>query len=138
MTTDVLAATATVLTVNGTLVAPDGTVTDACARLATAVLLLESVTVNPLAGAAEEIRTVPWTGAPPTIVFDASVTADNVGVTGSGGQSMAVLIAAATRRLSIRLENMSVPSSDVTSQRLMWRTDVTSGRSRRRREDRCA
>ena len=54
----VLVATGTVLTVKGTLVAPDGTVTEPGQQLA-AALLLESATHKPLAGAAAEIRTVP-------------------------------------------------------------------------------
>jgi hypothetical protein len=83
--TVVEAATALVLTVNVALVAPAGTVT-MDGTLAAAVLLLESVTVAPLAGAAPLNVTVPVEDCtPPTTLVGFRESEERVGGGGAAG-----------------------------------------------------
>ena len=88
--TDVVALTAVVVMPKLALVAPAVTVTLA-GTLAT-VLLLDSVTTTPLAGAAEVNVTVPVLGAPPTTLVGLRITVDNAGVA-----EVAVTVNAAVR-----------------------------------------
>ncbi len=88
-------ATPLVLTVNLALVAPAATVTLE-GTLAAVVLLLESVTCAPLAGAGPLSVTVPVEDcAPPTTFVGFSVTEERVGGGGGAGVTVseAVLVA---------------------------------------------
>jgi hypothetical protein len=76
-TTLVDAVTALVATVNVALVAPPGTVTLA-GTVATAVLLLASVTTIPPLGAGPLRVTVPWDGFPPVTLVGLRLTPDTV------------------------------------------------------------
>jgi hypothetical protein len=78
------AATALVLTVNVALLAPATTVTLA-GTLAAVVLLLESVTIAPPAGAAPLRVTVPVEEFPPVTLVGFSESAERVGVGGGAG-----------------------------------------------------
>jgi hypothetical protein len=81
------AATALVLTVNVAVVAPAAAVTlDGTA--AAAVLLLESATVAPPAGAGPLNVTVPVEGVPPMTLVGFSVSDERVG--GGGGADVTV------------------------------------------------
>ena len=73
--TGVLVATVSVVALNVVEVDPAGTVTDA-GTVAAAVLLLESVTSTPPAGAAEVSVTVPVDVAPPTTAVGLIATAE--------------------------------------------------------------
>ena len=85
MLTVVDASTTLVLTVNVALVAPAATVTLE-GVLATLVLLLESVTTAPPAGAAPVSITVPVEDCvPPTTLVGFSVSEESVGVGGGAG-----------------------------------------------------
>src|SRR6266481_1448724 len=87
MVTAVNAATALVLTVNVALVAPATTVTLE-GTVAAAVLLLESATCTPPAGAAPLNVTVPVENfAPPTTLVGFSVSEERVGAGGGAGAS---------------------------------------------------
>jgi hypothetical protein len=85
--TEIDAATALVLTVNVALVAPAATVTLE-GTVAAAVLLLESATCAPPAGAAPLNVTVPVEEFPPVIVEGFSVNEERVG--GGGGAGVTV------------------------------------------------
>jgi len=87
MLTVIDAATALVLTVNVALVAPAATVTLA-GTLAAVVLLLESVTVAPPAGAAPLSVTVPVEEFPPVTLVGFSESEERVG--GGGGAAVTV------------------------------------------------
>jgi len=87
MLTVIDAATALVLTVNVALVAPAATVTLA-GTLAAVVLLLESVTVAPPAGAAPLKVTVPVEEFPPVTLVGFSESEERVG--GGGGAAVTV------------------------------------------------
>ena len=87
MVTVVDAATALVLTVNVALVAPAATVT-LDGTVAAAVLLLESVTVAPPAGAAPLSVTVPVEEFPPVTLVGFSESDERVG--GGGGAAVTV------------------------------------------------
>jgi len=78
------AATALVLTVNVALVAPAATVTLDGTRAA-AVLLLDSVTIAPPAGAAPLSITVPVEEFPPVTLVGFSVSDERVGDGGGAG-----------------------------------------------------
>src|SRR5262245_33426792 len=79
MVAELDAVTATVVTVNGALVAPAAMVTlPAAGTLATVPLLLESVTTIPPAGAAEVSVTVPVEEAGPTTLVGLSVRLESV------------------------------------------------------------
>jgi hypothetical protein len=85
MVTEVDAATALVLTVNDALVAPAATITLEGA-LAAAVLLLESVTTAPPAGAGPLSVTVPVEDCtPPTTLVGFSASEESVGAGGDEG-----------------------------------------------------
>ena len=84
MVTVVEAATALVLTVNVALVAPAATVTLG-GVLATVVLLLESATVAPPAGAAPLSVTVPVEEFPPVTLVGFSESDERVGGGGDAG-----------------------------------------------------
>ena len=84
MVTVVDAATALVLTVNVALVAPAATVT-LDGTVAAAVLLLESVTVAPPAGAAPLNVTVPVEEFPPVTLVGFSDSDERVGGGGDAG-----------------------------------------------------
>jgi hypothetical protein len=71
--TDVLVFTTLVVTVNFALVAPADTVTLA-GTVATAVLLLERVTITPPVGAGSDSVTVPVDGLPPVTVLGLRVS----------------------------------------------------------------
>src|SRR5712691_576004 len=95
MVTAVNAATALVLTVNVALVAPATTVTLE-GTVAAAVLLLESATCAPPAGAAPLNVTVPVEDCvPPITLVGLSVSEERVGAGGAAGvtASEAVLVA---------------------------------------------
>ena len=94
MVTVVDAATALVLTVNVALVAPAGTVTLE-GTVAAAVLLLESTTCAPPAGAAPLNVTVPVEELPPVTLVGFSPSEARVGGGGAAGvtASEAVLVA---------------------------------------------
>src|SRR5262249_22110126 len=81
--TDVAAVTPVVVILKLALVAPAATVTLA-GTPATVVLLLDSVTTAPLAGAAEVKVTVPVLPAPPTTLAGLTVSVDKVGAAGAG------------------------------------------------------
>ena len=81
------AATALVLTVNVALVAPAATVT-LDGTVAAAVLLLESATVAPPAGAGPLNVTAPVEGVPPMTLVGFSVSDERVG--GGGGADVTV------------------------------------------------
>ncbi len=83
MVTEVDAITALVATVNVALVAPAATVTLA-GVLATAVLLLESVTVAPPDGAARLKVTVPVDEFPPVTLVGLRVSEERVARGGTG------------------------------------------------------
>ena len=88
MLTVVDASTTLVLTVNVALVAPAATVTLE-GVLATLVLLLESVTTAPPAGAAPVSITVPVEDCvPPTTLVGFSVNEESVGVGGGAGVTL--------------------------------------------------
>jgi hypothetical protein len=87
MVTAVDVATALVLTVNVALVAPAATVTLE-GTLAAAVLLLESVTCAPPAGADPLSVTVPVEEFPPVTLVGFSESEESVG--GGGGAGMTV------------------------------------------------
>src|SRR6267378_4150887 len=88
MVTAVDAATALVLTVNVALVAPATTVTLE-GTVAAAVLLLESATCTPPAGAAPLNVTVPVENcAPPTTLVGFSVSEERVGAGGGAGATV--------------------------------------------------
>ncbi len=88
MLTVVDASTTLVLTVNVALVAPAATVTLE-GVLATLVLLLESVTTAPPAGAAPVSITVPVEDCvPPTTLVGFSVSEESVGVGGGAGVTL--------------------------------------------------
>ncbi len=87
MVTAVDAATALVLTVNVALVAPAATAT-VDGTWATVVLLLESATVAPPAGAAPLRVTVPVEELPPTTLVGFSASDERVG--GGGGAGVTV------------------------------------------------
>jgi hypothetical protein len=87
MVTVVDAATALVLTVNVALVAPAATVTLG-GTVAAAVLLLESATVAPPAGAARLSVTVPVEEFPPVTLVGFSESDERVG--GGGGAGITV------------------------------------------------
>ena len=87
MVTVVDAATALVLTVNVALVAPAATVT-LDGTVAAAVLLLESVTVAPPAGAAPLNVTVPVEEFPPVTLVGFIESDERVG--GGGGAAVTV------------------------------------------------
>ena len=87
MVTAVDVATALVLTVNVALVAPAATVTLE-GTLAAAVLLLESVTCAPPAGADPLSVTVPVEEFPPATLVGFSESEESVG--GGGGAGMTV------------------------------------------------
>ena len=79
MVAELDAVTATVVTVNVAFVAPAGTVTlPTAGTLATAALLLESVTTIPPAGAADVSVTVPVEDAGPTTLVGLSVSVESV------------------------------------------------------------
>ena len=78
------AVTVDVAIVKVALVAPAATVTLA-GTLATVVLLLDSVTTAPPAGAADVSVTVPCDGLPPTTELGARLTADRLATGGGGG-----------------------------------------------------
>ncbi len=78
MVTGVEVPTALVVTVNVALVLPPATVTLA-GTVAAEVLLLDSDTTTPPAGAALPSVTVPWDGLPPTTLVGLSVTVLNAG-----------------------------------------------------------
>jgi len=79
MVAELVAVTATVVTVNVALVVPAGTVTlPSAGTLATAELLLESVMTIPPAGAADVSVTVPVDEAGPTTLVGLSVRAASV------------------------------------------------------------
>src|SRR5262249_61369899 len=84
MVTGVAAVTPVVVTLKEALVAPAATVTLA-GTLATVVLLLDSVTTAPPAGAAEVNVTVPCDELPPTTELGARLTADRLATGGGGG-----------------------------------------------------
>jgi len=84
MVTVVEAATALVLTVNVAVVAPAATVT-LDGVLATVVLLLESATVAPPAGAAPLSVTVPVEEFPPVTLVGFSESDERVGGGGDAG-----------------------------------------------------
>ena len=90
---DVAAVTPVVATPKFALVAPAATVTLA-GTPATVVLLLDSVTTAPPAGAAAVKVTVPVLEAPPTTLVGLTVTADKVGDAGTG---LTVKVAARVR-----------------------------------------
>jgi len=81
------AATARVLTVNVAVVAPAAAVT-LDGTVAAAVLLLESATVAPPAGAGPLNVTVPVEGVPPMTLVGFSVSDERVG--GGGGADVTV------------------------------------------------
>src|SRR5260221_12512340 len=88
MLTVVDASTTLVLTVNVALVAPAATVTLE-GVLATLVLLLESVTTAPPAGAAPVSITVPVEDCvPPTTLVGFSVSEESVGVGGDAAVTL--------------------------------------------------
>src|SRR5258708_12337903 len=87
MVTVVDAATALVLTVNVAVVAPAATVTLG-GTVAAAVLLLESATVAPPAGAARLSVTVPVEEFPPVTLVGFSESDERVG--GGGGAGITV------------------------------------------------
>ena len=89
MVTVVEAATALVLTVNVALVAPAATVTLG-GVLATVVLLLESATVAPPAGAAPLSVTVPVEEFPPVTLVGFSDSDERVGGGGDAGVTVSV------------------------------------------------
>src|SRR5260221_2558116 len=99
MVTVVDAATALVLTVNVALVAPAATVTLG-GTVAAAVLLLESATVAPPAGAARLSVTVPVEEFPPVTLVGFSESDERVGgggaagITSSDGDRVAPLLCA--------------------------------------------
>jgi hypothetical protein len=80
---DVEALTVVVVTGKVALVAPADTVTLA-GTVATAMLLLESVTAAPPEGAAALRVTVPVEALPPTTLVGLSDTAESVGPSGGG------------------------------------------------------
>jgi len=82
--TTVDALTAVVVTLNVALFAPAATVTVA-GTLTIIVLLLESVTLAPPAGAAAVSVAVPCAAFPPTTLVGLSVMLDNDGAAGGGG-----------------------------------------------------
>ena len=82
MSTEVEAVTGLVATVKFALVAPAGTVTLA-GTMATAVLLLESATAAPPAGAAALRVTVPVEGAPPVTLVGLRLTEERVVAAGN-------------------------------------------------------
>jgi hypothetical protein len=77
--TEVGDVTENVAIVNFVLLAPAETVTLA-GTVATPVLLLESVTTAPLAGAAADKVTVPWEDVPPETVVGLKVSEESVTV----------------------------------------------------------
>src|SRR5712664_4034077 len=88
MMTGVDAATALVLTVKVALIAPAATVT-LDGTLAAVVLLLESVTCAPPAGAAPLSVTVPVEDCvPPTTLVGLSVSEESVGAGGGAGVTL--------------------------------------------------
>src|SRR5262245_391306 len=87
--TGVAAVTPVVVTLKEALVAPAATVTLA-GTLATVVLLLDSATTAPPAGAAEVKVTVPCDELPPTTKLGARLTADRLATGGGGGAACGV------------------------------------------------
>ena len=87
--TDVAAVTPVVVMPKLALVAPAATVTLA-GKLTTAVLLLDSVTMAPPAGAPAVSVTVPCDELPPTTEVGATLTVDKLATGGGGGAAFAV------------------------------------------------
>jgi len=87
--TDVAAVTAVVVMLKFALVAPAATVTLA-GTPATVVLLLDSVTTAPPAGAPEVSVTVPCAELPPTTELGERLTADRLATGGGGGAACGV------------------------------------------------
>ena len=87
MVTEVEMATVLVVTVKVALVAPAGTVTLA-GTVATAVLLLDSVTTAPPLGAAPLRVTVPCEELPPVTLLGFSVSEDRV----TAGETVSVAV----------------------------------------------
>lgn len=93
------------------LVAPAGTVT--LAGTVAALLLLDSVTPNPPAGAAAVNVTVPWADAPPTTLVGLTDTAesDAAGGGGAGGVTVSAAVLVAPPYAPVIVTGVDVPTA---------------------------
>jgi hypothetical protein len=111
--TGVEAPTAVVVTVNVALVAPAATMT--LPGTVAAVLLLDSVTLAPVDGAALVSVAVPCDVLPPVTVVGLSAIADNVGCPGGGAAPALTVndIAALSRSRPVIVTAVSEVTGDV-------------------------
>src|SRR5881296_2214137 len=109
------AVTAVVVIVKVALAAPAAT--DTLAGVAAAVLLLESVTLNPPAGAADVNVTVPCAEAPPVTLVGLTATADSE-AGGGGGVTVSVAVLVAPPKAPVTVSEVEAATALVVMEKV--------------------